>query len=163
MPRDLSVLIVAPAVILAMAACGDEEGSSDTDTEEEFVCTPATAEGTCSAIDECGCEPDWCKWLINPTGCTFFEGCTAGVTGTRGPGEECDASMIIPDPPWCRPGHICLQLGGATTGTCWELCRTAADCSTPGMSCIIPLDIGFPPDGHTCDPTTMTVPFQVCM
>jgi hypothetical protein len=154
--------LMALTLALALASCDGGDTNTDAGTEGP-ACIATTLEGSCNARLMCGCEPDWCRWMLDVTECAFYEGCTAGVVGTLAVGDECDESMIIPDPPWCAPGTICLRYAGDSGGQCRQLCESDDECLAVGGTCGTP-NVSFDPtDPHSCLPATMEIPFGVCL
>jgi hypothetical protein len=122
-------------------------------------CRPVTTWGECSVVDQCGCEGDrWCVWRVVHEidgSCRVHEYCTDVVHGGIGAGERCD-SMAWEHP--CEPGSTCLDedfVRVTHSGTCWEFCRTDADCSLRGARCGYPALITM----HDCmEPLAMPLP-----
>jgi hypothetical protein len=152
---------ILPVILVLLVGCDEKKTSYDTgEEEEEFVCTPTTTMSECNAQYNCGCDSgDWCRWMFSSTECQFYEGCTPSVPGTEEPGAGCDPEWHYPDPPWCLPGSTCIQGSPPETGTCRELCETAADCPE-GQECwaaggyILPSEI--------CDGGPITPPYSFC-
>lgn len=145
-----------------LVGCDEKHSYSDVgeDEEEEFVCTPTTAESECNAQFDCGCTMgDWCRWMFSATNCLYYEGCTPSVPGTLGPGESCDPSWHYPDPPWCLPGHVCVQYPNPDHGVCAKICQTAADCEA-GRECGTAGGHVFP--AEVCEGGPITPPFLIC-
>ncbi len=153
------------ALVVAFVAVGcDGNGSGDDAGTDGVSCVPLTGGGECNAIEQCGCGADWCRWMLDVGACTLYEGCSAGVTGTLFAGEACDEAWIIPDPPWCSPGHVCLRATGDEQGTCRRLCVSNGDCEADGTSCVSPASVAFDPhDPHGCTPAGTDIPFTICM
>lgn len=152
--------ILVPVLVLLLG-CDVKSTSHDTGEEEEvFVCTPTTAAGECNAQHNCGCDTgDWCRWMFSATECHFYEGCTAASPGSQPDGEPCDPQWHYPDPPFCLPGHVCIQGSPLEIGTCRQLCETGADCPE-GQDC-------YPPGGYVlpstvCDGGPITPPYLFC-